>query len=324
MKKLVLIPASLFFSIQCFAANPCGFEQLKFTVPTKADVMTAHAGEYRIDLKEANEDLRNAIGPAEVYLNSKLICTIDTGIFEDIGYFSKKKNLLITKTYNGGTGGEYRVYDLKTCKEVGTTAHYFGNASLDLDTGRLTNNPACEPLDDDGKEASCTAGKVFDLDPKTCSFIFNDSESKTLTIDIVGREIPKDKAVTLKMPTDKPSDYEAKALKGDQKSVHRLFLMMKNSDGDIAESIDIALCNIIPTHPQLFLEELKKVHGERYCPQGLVGNDGTYDKTPKEESAAIQKRKKAFLTVKRKELNKVRDRCLETLKDLEKRNSKSK
>lgn len=180
---------SLFIVICSFSsfANPCEYSQLKFSKNKAKKAATAESHGLRFLLLAGEPELNVYEGPLKVYKKNKKLCSFDHGIFEDIAYFDQDKQYLMTKTYSGSCG-EFTIYSLKTCKEVGKTAYYCGNANLI--ENKLMNKPPCESLNPDKNLYSCSTGKVFLLNSKSCTFELNEKESQAFTKKTIGLELP--------------------------------------------------------------------------------------------------------------------------------------
>lgn len=97
------------------------------------------------------------------------------------------------------------------------------------------------------------------------------------------------------------------------------FTAQKISDGHLSEELEQQLGAAIVVNAVEFLKQLKAVHGEKYCPQGLFGNIGDYDGHLDEESAdkayqLKQKQREALSKVSDPDLQKIRSACLSNLK----------
>jgi hypothetical protein len=108
----------------------------------------------------------------------------------------------------------------------------------------------------------------------------------------------------------------AKAMKGNDKAFDRLFDLMKNADGAVAEEIDIDLGQTIIKYPKKFLEHLAK-HNTKVnkddCPAGLVGNTGDDDND--EDVSIYKKRIKALQSVTDESLTSLKKKCINSLRE---------
>jgi hypothetical protein len=116
---------------------------------------------------------------------------------------------------------------------------------------------------------------------------------------------------------DRDLKYREQLLaRGDDLAFRITTRMIRISDGAFAEGLDIALGKTIEKYPQKFLKFLKAEQGESFCPSGLVGNTGEYDRDPKDEQAELKRRAAALDQVKDRSLAKIKATCLKTLKSL--------
>lgn len=103
-----------------------------------------------------------------------------------------------------------------------------------------------------------------------------------------------------------------RVLQGDPVALYYTLSLLNHADGAFAEELDIALGGSIKKHAKNFLLALKKVHGDGFCSDGLVGNLGIYDDLPREKKM-LKERKAALLAVKDPSVKKARDLCVKSL-----------
>lgn len=145
----------------------------------------------KLVLEGSDSENRIFEGPARIEVNGKTKCDLGGGNYSGV-YYSKKKSLLMFEEYSGSCGSN-RIIDPTNCKQIGKSAKYCGSARLESD--KLINEPPCELMSADGKIGSCSTGKVFRMSAKTCHLSLDESESRKLTKEKLGIELPiKNKA----------------------------------------------------------------------------------------------------------------------------------
>lgn len=179
-------------------ADECQFSPLKLKDSVKNKSSSVSAGGYFFSFLGADEENHVFEGPLRVFKEKKLICSFPDGIFENLVYYSAVKKYLVTKTYSGSCG-EFRVYDLKTCQQVGSSAAYCGSARFN--GVRVVNEPPCEPVGL-GKR-SCSMGKVYRVGQATCSFVFDEKASDENTKSKIGQTVAIDEKMEMDMPAPK-------------------------------------------------------------------------------------------------------------------------
>lgn len=99
---------------------------------------------------------------------------------------------------------------------------------------------------------------------------------------------------------------------GDRGAIRKLFSLYPRSDGAVTEDIDMILGNVTRRHPRLFLEELKRSNaGHGKCT--TVGNTLELTDQAEAQTAELQARRKALLSVGDASLKALRDDCIHEL-----------
>lgn len=183
-KHFIGIGLLVFFS--SISQAKCDFEKVNLEKRDKISGLFKISKDMGLVLEGSDSENKIFEGPARIEVSGKKKCDINGGIYSGV-YYSKMKSLLMLEEYSGNCGS-HRIINPKNCKQVGQSAEYCGSASLE--GNKLINEPPCEPISSDGKIGSCSTGKVFRISAKTCVLTFNEDESRKLTKEKIGIELP--------------------------------------------------------------------------------------------------------------------------------------
>lgn len=198
MKILVLF---LLVISNAFSASVCSFQKIEIPLKKSPGLVEIKLGAYflNIDVFEITSNGFSEYGSIRVKGGLPKCDLIADNVNKDSFAYSSSKQKLLIMGLDGSTYAG-RVFDLKTCKEVGR-AVYSGKANLKENL--LITDASCEPLRENGTLGACSNSKIFKFDEETCAPDYLKEESLKHTKTLLGVAIPENSMVEVEFPRTK-------------------------------------------------------------------------------------------------------------------------